>query len=66
MTFPLINKIYEYNGQKVQVWQQDLFIKVYLKTQPDTGGVYFLTENWWKFMLKSKFLFDAPKLSTAY
>ena len=66
MTFPLINNIYKYDGLKVQIWQQDLFRKVYLKTQPDVGGVYFVTENWWKFMFKAKFLSNAPKLSTAY
>lgn len=66
MVFPLINNIYNYNGDVVQIWQQDLLRKVYIKTQPTIGSVQFLTVNWWKFMFKAKFLKEAPKLSEAY
>ena len=66
MTFPLIDSIYSYNGQNVQVWQQDLLRKVYIKTQPTIGSVQFLTANWWNFMFKAKFLRKASKLSEAY
>ncbi len=66
MTFPLIDNIYSYNGQEVHLWQQDLFFRVYLKTQPDIGSVYFFTDNWWKFMFNAKFLNKIKKLSSAY
>jgi hypothetical protein len=66
MVFPLINNIYNYNGDVVQIWQQDLLRKVYIKTQPAIGSVQFLTANWWKFMFKAKFLREGPKLSEAY
>lgn len=66
MIFPKINNIYEYDGQKVHLWQQDLFRKVYLKTIPEQGGAYFRTENWWKFMFTAKFIEQIKKLSSAY
>ena len=66
MIFPKINSIYEYDGQKVHLWQQDLFRKVYLKTIPEQGGAYFRTENWWKFMCTAKFIEQIKKLSSAY
>ena len=66
MIFPKINNIYKYDGQKVHLWQQDLFRKVYLKTIPEKGGAYFRTENWWKFMFIAKFIEQVKKLSSAY
>lgn len=66
MIFPKINNIYEYDGQKVHLWQQDLFRKVYLKTIPERSGAYFRTENWWKFMFTAKFIEHIKKLSSAY
>lgn len=54
MTFPLINRMYEYNDRYVIVWRQDLFKKVYLRTIPINGGSSYYWEKWWKFMLKAK------------
>ena len=66
MTFPLINNVYEYKGQKVIVWQQKLFIKVCLRSIPDAGGSTYFTENWWKFMINANFVEKAPEKSSAY
>lgn len=69
MTFPLIKKIYSYKGKEVTVWQQDLFVKVYVTIQVDDDqnkGSMFETYNWWDFMLNAKYIKDAPVLSSAY
>ena len=56
MSIPVIDTIYNYKNEKVIVWQQNLFTKVYLRTLLDNskGGSTYFTENWWKFMWKSK------------
>lgn len=56
MTFPRISDtiIYEYDGQKVIVWQQDIFNKVYIKTIPQTDESTWTSVNWWKFLFDAK------------
>lgn len=66
MTFPLINYIYDYNGQKTIIWQQDLFRRVYLRSIPENGGSLYERQNWWKFMFKAKRIEKAPEKSQAY
>lgn len=61
MIFPRISNyvVYNYEGENVIVWQQDLFFKVYIRTLPnsDNEGGKYSTVNWWKFMLKAKISF---------
>ena len=68
MQLPLINdrKVFEYEGEKVIVWQQDLFIKVYLRTVPEKGGSSYIDANWWKFMFKAKCIETLPERGSAY
>lgn len=54
MTFPLINHIYEFNNEKVVIWQQTLFSKVFLRTLTDSGGSSYYTVNWFNFLLNAK------------
>ena len=66
MTFPLIDRIYLFEGEEVCVDAQTLFYKVYLRTIPKEGGGIYSIANWWKFMLNAKYLKDLPKVSSAY
>lgn len=54
MTFPLINKIYEYNNKQVIVWASDIFRKVYVRCTENSFD--YFTINWFKFMFKAKFI----------
>ncbi len=56
MTFPLINRIYKYNGRKEIIWGQDLFVRVYLRSILEDNEMEskYTTENWWKFMWNAK------------
>ena len=56
MTFPIINKIYAYENEKVIVWGQDMFIKVYFRTISEDGKSIYKTANWWKFIFKAKYI----------
>ena len=40
MIFPKISKyiVYNYDGEEVFLWQQELFNKVYLRTVPQKDG----------------------------
>ena len=59
------SKIGDILKEKRIIKSKTLF-KVYLKTQPDIGSVYFFTDNWWKFMFNAKFLNKIKKISSAY
>ena len=56
MTFPLIDKVYEYNNRKEIVWAQDIFVNVYLRSIPenDNESSQYTQINWWKFMFSAK------------
>ena len=72
MVFPIINNVYDYNGEEVIVWAQDPFKNVFCRTNIDstkssaTLGSTFVKYNWWKFMLHAKFIKKLPKRSSAY
>jgi len=66
MVFPKINRVYEYDNEKVVVWQQSLFNKVYLRTLIDKGGSLYLTVNWFKFMLNAKYIEELQTVNNAY
>lgn len=69
MTFPLVKNIYEIDGKEVITIAQTLFYKVYVQTHVHTDkvvGSEILVYNWWKFMLKAKYIRKAPQLSKAY
>ena len=66
MTFPLIDRIYEYKNEKVVLWQQDLFCSVFLRTIPESGGSIYSKANWWKFMISAKKLGKFENTSKYY
>jgi len=66
MIFPKINRVYEYNNEKVVVWQQSLFNKVYLRTLTDKGGSIYYVVNWFKFMYKSKYIEELQNTNNVY
>ena len=56
MTFPRISDtiVYEYDGQKVILWQQDIFRKVYIRTISQTDESTWTAVSWWKFLFNAK------------
>lgn len=55
MTFPLINRVYEYKGDKLVVWAQDIFINVYTRTIcKEDRREEWAKINWFKFAFKAK------------
>ena len=62
MIFPKISKyiVYNYDGEEVFLWQQELFNKVYLRTVPqkDGEGSSYFTVGWWKFMRNATIAYE--------
>ena len=71
MIFPKISKyiVYNYDGEDVFLWQQEIFNKVYLRTVPynDREGSSYFTVGWWKFMRNATIAYklEEPKETSA-
>ena len=64
MTFPLINNLYEYDNKKVVIWASDIFRNVYVRCTED--NYEYFTVNWFKFMLKAKYIKKLNKTNKVY
>ena len=69
MIFPKDNMICEYEGKEYKILSSYLFknvlVKSILKNDNINENSHFYLFNWWKFMLKAKFI-NYNKLSDAY
>ena len=56
MIIPKINRIYEYNNEKVIVWGLTLLKTVLYRTMPDKGASEYKKSNWLHFAFNAKYV----------